>query len=168
MLLSGDCSSGSRLGLPVLLRTSSSNIALYSPTMMVYFPDATYGDYLAVGFAMVFLVLAAAQVVFHFIGIFYVKLCMYHKPSNVLREEMPGVSILKPLCGVDANLPCNLESYFLLSYPRFELLICIQDEDDEAIKVVTPLVEKYPHVDATVFIGGSEFWIHQKVIYSET
>ncbi|XP_054764531.2 ceramide glucosyltransferase-B-like [Lytechinus pictus] len=88
---------------------------------------------------------------------------MYHKPSNVLREEMPGVSILKPLCGVDANLPSNLESYFQLSYPRFELLICIQDEDDEAIKVVTPLVEKYPHVDATVFIGGSEFGINPKV-----
>lgn len=40
--------------------------------MMVYFPDATYGDYLAVGLAIVFLVLAVAQVFFHFVGIFYV------------------------------------------------------------------------------------------------
>lgn len=131
--------------------------------MMVYFPDATYGDYLAVGLAIVFLALAVAQVFFHFVGIFYVKLCMYRKPTNVLRDEMPGVSILKPLCGVDSNLQPNLESYFQLSYPRFELLICIQDEEDEAIKVVRPLMEKYPHVDARLFIGGSKVGINPKV-----
>ncbi|XP_033636856.1 ceramide glucosyltransferase-B-like [Asterias rubens] len=101
--------------------------------------------------------------IFHIIGILYVKLCMYRKPSNVVREELPGVSILKPLVGVDANLEDNLETFFNLDYPRFELIFCIQDEKDPACKVVEPLIEKYPHVDARLFVGGSKVGLNPKL-----
>ena len=36
---------------------------------------------------------------------------------------------------------------------QFELIFCIQDEKDPACKVVEPLMEKYPHVDARLFVG---------------
>ena len=41
---------------------------------------------------------------------------------------------------------------FLLQY---ELLFCIEEDIDPAIMVVQSLIEKYPKVDAQVFIGKS-------------
>ncbi|XP_071482262.1 ceramide glucosyltransferase-like [Diadema antillarum] len=167
MLLSGDCpissSASGKIGIPVLLRTSSSKLAFYSPTIMVYFPDMSYWCYLITGLAIVFMFIEMLLLTFHLIGILYAKLFMFRKPTNVLRDELPGISILKPLCGTDVNLPSNLESYFQLDYPRYELLICIQDEGDPAIKVVEPLMEKYPHIDARLFLGGSKVGINPKV-----
>lgn len=67
----------------------------------------------------------------------------------------PCISIIKPLVGVESNMLLNLESFFLLNYPRecYELLFCISDPQDSALMLVNMLVEKYPDVDAKVFAG---------------
>lgn len=68
-------------------------------------------------------------------------------------ENLPGVSIMKPLKGVDMNLYENLESYFHINYPKYEILFCIQEKNDPAVKVVKSLISKYPLVDARLFCG---------------
>lgn len=80
----------------------------------------------------------------------------FHKKEEPLltHDSLPGISILKPLMGVDALLEQNLESHFSLNYPKFELLLCCQTDDDEAIPVVDKLRKKYPDVDCTLFTGG--------------
>ncbi|XP_033121120.1 ceramide glucosyltransferase-like isoform X2 [Anneissia japonica] len=91
----------------------------------------------------------------HIISIIYGKLHLHRMPSatNIVWEELPGVTILKPLVGVDPNLKENLETFFNLNYPKYELFVCVQDEGDPAIKVVEPLIQKYPDIDAHLFIG---------------
>ncbi|XP_061433426.1 ceramide glucosyltransferase-like [Lethenteron reissneri] len=79
------------------------------------------------------------------------------------KPPLVGVSLLKPLCDVDPNLEDNLETFFEVDYPEYEILLCVQDSDDPAIDVCKKLINKYPHVDARLFIGGKKVGINPKI-----
>ncbi|KAL1749171.1 nucleotide-diphospho-sugar transferase [Schizophyllum fasciatum] len=80
-------------------------------------------------------------------------------------SSVPGVSILRPLKGLDTNLYENLESTFTQDYPNFELLLCVDSEHDQALTVVRDLLSKYPRVNAKILVGSSadEVGINPKV-----
>ncbi|KAJ3191414.1 hypothetical protein HK101_007803 [Irineochytrium annulatum] len=58
------------------------------------------------------------------------------KSARLPASQVPGVSILRPLKGVDTNLRENLASSFRLDYPRFELIFSVASEKDPAIEVL--------------------------------
>ena len=68
-------------------------------------------------------------------------------------DSVPGVSILRPLKGLDANLYENLESTFTQEYPKYEILMCVADAQDPALRVARDLLFKYPQVNARVVVG---------------
>ena len=73
---------------------------------------------------------------------------------STLPSSAPGVSILRPLKGIDTNLFENLESAFRQDYPNFEILLSVADEHDGALSVVRELISQYPNVKARVIIGA--------------
>ncbi|EMD41930.1 glycosyltransferase family 21 protein [Gelatoporia subvermispora B] len=79
--------------------------------------------------------------------------------ASASRTSAPGVSILRPLKGLDTNLYENLESTFTQEYSNFEIFLCVADEHDQALGVVRDLISKYPNVDAHVIIGMSISWL---------
>lgn len=76
-------------------------------------------------------------------------------------NQIPGVSILRPLRGLDANLYENLESSFQQAYPldRFEIIFSVAEPDDQAIRIVNTLIQQYPHVQATLIVGKSQEYL---------
>jgi len=62
--------------------------------------------------------------------------------------EARPVSVLKPLCGFEDGLEENLESFFLLDYPAYELVFGVSSPKDPAKPVVEKLIRKYPRVPA--------------------
>ena len=70
-------------------------------------------------------------------------------------ENLPGVTIIRPLRGLDCNLYENLESSFLQQYPqhKFEIIFSVAEEDDQSIPIVKDLMERFPQVAASLIIG---------------
>ncbi|MEW6433278.1 MAG: glycosyltransferase [Myxococcota bacterium] len=56
----------------------------------------------------------------------------------------PGISILKPLCGVDDALEENLASFAVLDYPRCEVLLGVKDTRDPAYTVACRAAARAP------------------------
>ncbi|KAH8998827.1 glycosyltransferase family 21 protein [Lactarius hatsudake] len=83
--------------------------------------------------------------------------------AATLLSSVPGVSILRPLKGLDTNLLENLESSFGQEYPNFEILLSVADEHDKALPVVYELLAKYPNVNARVIIGDVDVGANPKV-----
>lgn len=65
--------------------------------------------------------------------------------------------------GIDPNLSQNLETFFTMQYPSFELLFCIEDKEDPAVAIVQHLMDKYPKIDAQLYLGGSDVGVNPKI-----
>ena len=74
-----------------------------------------------------------------------------------------GISILKPLAGLDEELEANLRSYFEQDYVPFELLFAVRSEFDPAVPVVRRLLRQFPSVAAQLIVTGEPPYPHAKV-----
>lgn len=73
------------------------------------------------------------------------------------------ISVLKPLCGVDDGLESNLESFFHLTYPNYELIFGVAGETDPAIEVVRRLRQRFPNVRARLIVHDGQRGLNPKV-----
>jgi len=83
--------------------------------------------------------------------------------GKCLPRPFPPVSILKPLKGLDDGLFDNLESFCNLDYPQYELIFALQNQNDQAYKVVTKIKEKYPLKDITIVVEYCNEGLNPKV-----
>ncbi len=82
---------------------------------------------------------------------------------GVAAEGLPPVSILKPLRGTDSDLAANLESFFHLDYPRYEVLFGVAAEDDPALEVARQVAARHPEIRSAVVVDGRAVGYNPKV-----
>ncbi|HEX3940834.1 MAG TPA: bacteriohopanetetrol glucosamine biosynthesis glycosyltransferase HpnI [Acidobacteriaceae bacterium] len=75
----------------------------------------------------------------------------------------PPVSLLKPLHGAEPELEAHLESFFLQSYPRYEILFCARNADDEALAVARRVAARYPRISSKFLVCGEPPCANAKV-----
>jgi ceramide glucosyltransferase len=80
-----------------------------------------------------------------------------------LSASSPGISVLKPLKGIDDNLFDNLASICMQDYPRYEIIFALQDYNDPAYKVAGKIKEKYPEKDITIIVERCNTGLNPKV-----
>ncbi|KAI8340131.1 glycosyltransferase family 21 protein [Chlamydoabsidia padenii] len=85
------------------------------------------------------------------------------KSSRLPTTLAPGVSILRPLKGLDLELEANLRSSFQQNYPKFELLFSVASADDPSIPIVQRLMREYSKVDSRLIIGEQIVGINPKI-----
>ncbi|KAF9389628.1 hypothetical protein CPC16_005695 [Podila verticillata] len=79
------------------------------------------------------------------------------------KDEAPGVTIIRPLRGLDCNMYENLASSFRQDYPKFELIFSVAHKTDPAVAVVRDLISQFPSVDARLIIGDRNVGINPKI-----
>ncbi|HVN74826.1 MAG TPA: ceramide glucosyltransferase [Thermoanaerobaculaceae bacterium] len=90
--------------------------------------------------------------------------------KRLLRERpaehtgpLPPVSILKPMRGADPGLAENLESFFRLDYPEYELLLGVDDGGDPALAVASAIAARHPDVPCRLVADRREVSLNPKV-----
>jgi ceramide glucosyltransferase len=68
-------------------------------------------------------------------------------------ENGPSVTIIRPVCGLDACEEATLRSTFALDYRRFEVLFCCASRGDPVVPLIERLIAGHPHVPARLLIG---------------
>jgi ceramide glucosyltransferase len=68
------------------------------------------------------------------------------------RTELPPVTVLKPVCGLDHELYENLLSFCRQEYPAYQVVFGVRDADDPAIPVIRRVIADAPGVDTALVI----------------
>src|SRR5262249_28617939 len=74
------------------------------------------------------------------------------KPTEAERAE--GISIVRPVCGLENFSEETLSSAFRLDYPNYEILFCVAQPADPVLPLVRRLIELNPDVPARLLIGN--------------
>ena len=86
------------------------------------------------------------------------------RPTTPAPSVWPDISILKPMAGVEAHFPENIETYFDQDYPgKIQFVFGAQDPGDSAIPVVKSLIEQYPEFDIQLVVNGAAHGANRKV-----
>ena len=78
-------------------------------------------------------------------------------------EELPPVTLLKPLCGLEPGLEEHLTSFFEQHYPAYEIIFGTRNSDDPALGIVRQISQRHPSVPVKIVFSGEPWRPNAKV-----
>ena len=88
------------------------------------------------------------------------------RPGAALRRDepdLPPVTVVRPLCGIETFSRETLEASFALDYPAFELFFCVARADDAIIPLVRAALDAHPSIAARLLVGDDVISINPKL-----
>jgi ceramide glucosyltransferase len=79
--------------------------------------------------------------------------CRRHTEPRPRPLQRPGVTIIRPVCGLDAYEEATLRSTFELDCPQLEILLCCASANDPVVPLAQRLIAEHPSVQARLLIG---------------
>jgi ceramide glucosyltransferase len=98
----------------------------------------------------------------HFISIAVLLLRPYVQSGSAPAKQ-PPVTILRPATGIENNIETTLASAFVIDYPDFEIVFCVQDAADPVIPLIDRLIAAHPGVPSRLLIGDDRISINPKL-----
>jgi ceramide glucosyltransferase len=80
-------------------------------------------------------------------------------PSRVY----PPVTLLKPVCGLDAELYENLRSFCEQDYPHYQIVFGVAEPTDPSVPIIRRLFREFPDLDLTLIIDSRVHGTNPKV-----
>lgn len=69
-------------------------------------------------------------------------------------DTSQGVTILRPVCGLEYDLQRTLEFSFDIDFPQYEVLFCAAEYSDPAVPIVQKLIRSFPASRAKLLVGN--------------
>jgi ceramide glucosyltransferase len=86
------------------------------------------------------------------------------RPRNLpVPHPAPGISIVRPLSGVERYSEETLRSTFELNYPHYEAVFCVQRANDPVVPLAERLIAEHPHIPARLLIGDDPISANPKL-----
>jgi ceramide glucosyltransferase len=81
---------------------------------------------------------------------------------SLKEDDVPHITLIRPVKGVEAGLYECLASSFRLAYPRSKLTIyfCVASTNDPAYPILQQVVTDFPNFDAKVFVEEDDPLLH--------
>jgi len=89
--------------------------------------------------------------------------CARRSGGTPIPDNAPAVSIVQPLCGVEAFSRDTLRSIFALDYPDYEIIFCLATEDDPIAPLVRRAIAANPQRPARLLIGDDRVSANPKL-----
>jgi len=68
------------------------------------------------------------------------------------RADQPPVTVLKPICGIDAELEKNLRSFCEQDYPCYQVVFGVASAADPAVAIVERVIDMHPARDLELVV----------------
>ncbi len=86
-----------------------------------------------------------------------------YKAEDISVKNYPKISLLKPFKGVDDSIETNLESYYKLDYPNYEIIIGVETLRDPCVHFIEKVKNRYPNIKTTIIATGVQQMLNPKV-----
>jgi ceramide glucosyltransferase len=83
--------------------------------------------------------------------------------ARKLPEYSPGVSVLKPVRGIDFGSYENFASFCRQDYPGYEILFAANDNADPAVPLIQRLITDFPERRIRLLVGAEHLGANRKV-----
>jgi ceramide glucosyltransferase len=82
--------------------------------------------------------------------------------TSLKHDEIPHITIIRPVKGVEAGLYDCLASAFRLAYPKSKLTIylCVSSTHDPAYPILQQVIADFPDIDAAVLVEEDDPLLH--------
>jgi ceramide glucosyltransferase len=111
----------------------------------------------------VFLAIAAIPFIYYFLAIYSTWRYFRKAVRKPKAPFTPPVSILKPIRGLDPDAFENLASFCKLDYPEFEIILCVDPEDEAVLSVLARLTDQFPERSIRILYGSGRVATNDKV-----
>ena len=106
-----------------------------------------------------------------FLGLVFVGVARFRRTAlekarhvaELHEADLPFVSVLKPLHGLEPRLRETLRSFFEQNYPKYEIVFGARSAEDPALKIVAELSKEFPSIPVSTVYSGAPQWPNAKV-----
>jgi ceramide glucosyltransferase len=109
------------------------------------------------------LAIAAIPFIYYLIAIY--SSWRYFRQPVTLPDGLftPPVSILKPIRGLDPDAAENLTSFCRLDYPEYEIVYCVDPDDEAVLAILAKLTADFPQCRIRILYGSLRVATNDKV-----